>query len=311
MKRLLTVIIACVLMAAPSVADAFAVSPATIDIEANRGEVVEQTATIINPSDAERTYYLDRIKFVPREDGSGPRFVDPDQDMSGLAQWIAFESESVRVPANSRAQVPFTIAVPEDVKSGGYYGAVLVADAPADVVARNGALIEAKTAILLFLTVQGETQESAAILDFVTDRQGTVDHFATDYQLRIQNQGNVHVAPTGSVRVTDWTGRVLDEVPINDAAGRILPGTTRMFSGSLGEDVEGFVETAKHQMSNFTVGPAILELNMAYGDGKNVTGYTTPMDYSLADTDHYRRRVNRCIIPRPKIFENDKKEYEA
>jgi hypothetical protein len=268
MRHIIVGIFALLLIGAPTAADAFAVAPATMDLTANRGEVIEKTATIINTSSAEQTYYLDTIKFVPREDGAGPRFIDPEEDKSGLAEWVGFESDSVRVPAQSRAEVPFTIAVPEDVRSGGHYGAVLISDAPADVVARNGALIEAKTAVLLFLNVAGETQEQAAILDFVVDKQGLVDHYATDYRLRIQNQGNVHVAPGGTLRVTDWTGRTLEEVAINEGGGRILPNTTRIFSGAIGTQADGFLGKMKHQLSNLTIGPATISLQMEYGEGK-------------------------------------------
>lgn len=261
---------AAILLWMPSFANASALSPAIMEISAKRGEVIEQTFTIINSNIAEQTYYLEAIKFVSREDSGAPKFIPYDVDHSGLAEWISLFSNSVRVPARSKGDVSFKIAIPDDIASGGYYAAITVSEAPQEIVATNGASIEAKTATLLLLTVEGDTNEKAVLLDFsVTDKSTSL--LSGVYEYRIQNQGNVHVSPSGVVKVTDIFGRVVSTSNANESGSRVLSGTTRSFDGSIGtEDKTGFFNALKQQTSQFVVGPVTVSLDLKYGSGDQV-----------------------------------------
>ena len=247
---------------------ATSVSPALIDLEGARSEVLQSTFTLINSDDQEQTYYFSTIKFVPREESGKPEFISPDVDKSGLPEWIEFISQSVRVPAHSQGQVPFEVAIPADVQSGGHYAAIVVSDAPSDVVASNGASIQAKTAILLFLTVKGETVESLEVLDVLFDQEGEiVSQISSVVAVRMQNQGNVHVTPEIQFEVTDAFGRTVESVDGNESMGRILPGSSREFSARLGAGGKtGFFSVAVDGLASFAIGPMTMETTVSYGE---------------------------------------------
>ncbi|MBI4599276.1 hypothetical protein HY734_03730 [Candidatus Uhrbacteria bacterium] len=248
-------------------AQAFAVGPAILELTGSRGETVSSQIRIANTNDAEHTYYLHTRAFEPKEESGTPAFVPSDAGRAGLPEWIAFPAGSVTIPAGQSADVSFVIAIPSDVPAGSHYGAIVVSDAPYDVVATNGASVQANTAILIFLTVAGETVEQAALLDFTGPKEGQwLSTAAGTFSYRIQNQGNVHVVPTGTVTFRDAFGRVLGTFDANPGKGRVLPRTTRTFETPFGEtNKNGFWQTTGNQMRSLTVGPVTAALDVTYG----------------------------------------------
>jgi len=241
-----------------STARAATISPALQEIEAARAEVVERVVRVINTEEVPQTYYAGVLAFKASDETSSPEFLPPSKDQTGLVQWISFASPQIQVPARSFVDVPFSIHVPSDVESGSYYAAVTISNAPSDIVASNGAIVEAKTASLILLTVTGETNRQLGLLDFTSSifaaRSTTL---AGTYQYRVQNQGNVHVSPKGTIRFSDVFGRTLLEVDANPLQSRVLPGTTRTYS------VE--VDASKALLA---LGPVRAQLKLTYDDTK-------------------------------------------
>jgi hypothetical protein len=268
MKILLTTIFALIaILWLPMPTHAFSVSPAIIELSGERGEVIETQFRVINTGANEKEFYLSSMKFTPREEGGKPEFIPTEVDQSGLPEWIAFPSRKIVVPANSFLEVPVHIAIPTDVSSGGHYASFIVSEAPYEVVETNGASFNAKTAILIFLTVKGNTIQRASLLDFDTSVERRVlDRVFGDYTYRVQNQGNIHITPTASVSLTNIFGREILRVNANPTGGRVLPDSTRSFEGVFGsQNVDGFFGAIQDQLSFFALGPVTLTFEMDYG----------------------------------------------
>ena len=158
----------CVLALAlsPSIGQMASLSPSIVEIASSRAEVAESAFTIFNTGAGEQVYFLDLLAFGPSGEDGTPLFTPEETSQSEFLSWIVFPAREVLVPAVSKVEVPFRVVVPDDVAAGSYYGAITVSTSPTDVVVSNGATIEAKTAILVFLTIEGETVEKLEILDF-------------------------------------------------------------------------------------------------------------------------------------------------
>jgi len=273
MRRFLLAVCFAVVLSMPSLVHAFAVSPAVIELSGARGELVETTVTIINTKTADQTFYLQAIKFAPREDSGEPQFIPYDEDHAGLPEWLSFESNRVNILAQSRVDVPVRIRIPDDAPSGGYYAAAVVSDAPFDIVATNGATVSAKMAVLILLTVEGETIESLALLDFVSPDGPLLTQPGFGYTYRVQNQGNVHVAPEGTIALRDVFGRLVAVSDANPTGSRVLPATTRSFAGEFGsEERMSFLDAVAQQMQSFAIGPVEATLELSYAEeGKVVS----------------------------------------
>jgi hypothetical protein len=267
LRRLSILICAAVLLWIPHRALAFAVAPGIMEISGKRGDTIERTIAVINNSTAEQTYYLGALKFVPGEGSGSPEFIPFEVDHSGLPEWLVFPVKEVAIPPRTKVDVPFQVVIPQGAASGSYFAAVTVSTAPHEIVETNGASIEAKTAVLLFLTVEGETVEKLALLDFTSEADGRiVSDLSVPYQYRLQNQGNVFVKPEASVRLTDIFGRTVLVADGNPDQGRVLPESTRTFEGETASRPDGFVETVRSQLGTLTIGPVTATLTVRYAD---------------------------------------------
>ncbi len=246
--------------------DAASLSPSVTEIDAQRGENISKSFSIINASAVEQSYYLDIMKFEAQEDAGSPRFIQYNEDHEGLAEWITFSSRSVSVPANSRVDVPYKINVPQFAEAGGHYAAITVSLTPSDVVATNGAIIDAKTAMLILMTIKGATVKKAGLLDFTSDLGEVNFRIDGRFDIRLQNQGNVHLLPTGTVKIVDFFGRELLSKDLNTQKGRVLPGSTRKYTVDFTENENvGLLGTIKKQWKNFAIGPVLIGLELDYG----------------------------------------------
>ncbi len=258
--------LALLALAIAPAAEAFSAAPATTELGASRGQLVDATFTLVNTEDRDETYYLSVLKFEAQAETGSPRFIPYEEDHGGMPEWIVFQDTEVAVPARSRVEVPYQIAVPSDAQSGGHYAAIVISDAPSAVVATSGASIQAKTALLLFLTVQGETREQAALLDFAIER-GEPSGLNGTFRWRIQNQGNVHVVPEGTVTFKNALGWIIGKTDANETDGRVLPGSTRTFEGSwsLVADDLPLLPRLAAQARVAAIGPVTASLDITYG----------------------------------------------
>jgi hypothetical protein len=180
------------------------------------------------------------------------------------------------------------VSIPSDAERGTHYVAVTVSVAPSDIVATNGATIEAKTAQLVFVTVEGNTVERIALLDFVSPDEGEIKGMHDlSYTFRIQNQGNVAVRPAASIVVKDMFGRVVFNKDANAELGRVLPGTTRTFSGELVDQPTGFIQTIRLQWNLLAIGPMTATLVVEGLDPTN----TPSIQYGM-----FPRQLSLCVI---------------
>lgn len=220
-------------------------------------------------------YFLDLLGFQPTDETGTPSFLPRETQSDGLVSWIDFSFSEIAVPAQSKIEVPFQVVIPDDVSSGGYYAAISVSTAPTDIVETNGAIVEAKTAILVLLTVEGETVERLELLDFyVLENGGSVP--LGSYQFRVQNQGNVHLIPRGELRVSNLFGRTIASQDANSAEGRVLPSSTRLFTESFGEEWDmTWLQAAGYQLRYLMFGPLKAELTLSYGTDEILSAQTS------------------------------------
>ncbi|WP_192918134.1 hypothetical protein [Streptomyces spectabilis] len=152
------------------------------------GAVLEDTVSVTNRSAEPRTVTLR---------GAGP---------GGMEKWFAFARRKVTVPPRTRADVPFTVAVPEGAAPGDRSGAV---------VARGGGK---DARVPLRLRVDGPA------LAALTVERVRLDADAGRITYELVNRGNTVLAPRVAVRADGVLGELLDRAP-HRAAARVAPGS--------------------------------------------------------------------------------------
>ena len=239
-------------------------TPAVADISLDPGVSQSGKVTIGNDENAPQTFYISIQKFIPSGDSGQQTFLPPS-DTSGLPNWISFDRPSFTLRTGESRQLTYVVNVPRDAAPGGYYAVVFFSNVPPGTQQTNVS-IGARTGMLFFITVKGAVVEQAFLEDFAMETPARIDRLPASFRVVLQNVGNVHVLPEGSLTIRNVFGNTVARIPLNQAKNRILPNSKRRFLLSWYKDIpelgSGFLHDAKEEWKNFAVGPyrATLEI---------------------------------------------------
>lgn len=155
--------------------------------------------------------------------------------------------------------LPVTINIPADAAPGGYYGVIrFTAAAPQSNT--TSVTLSASLGTLIFLRVNGDAKESLAIKEFGTSKSNNsswlLEGAPIDFDIRVENNGNVYEQPVGQIAVKDMFGNKIGDVNVNLEKRVVLPGSVRKFQAPLDEGVIG---------DKMLFGYYTAELTMSYG----------------------------------------------
>jgi hypothetical protein len=225
-------------------AEGLKVSPSITEQTVKPGEVLYKSIKVANESsETKRIYVYLRDFTADGEDGS-PRLLVPGTEQgSFLSSWISANyPDGINIPAGAEQQFDFSISVPVNAGPGGYYGAIVFgtkgSDARFTSIDKGAASsISQQAGSLLLLQVPGETNESANVRDFNTDKSVYNTPFKIDFSTRIENQGNVHIKPRGVIEVSNMFDKQVVSIKINDLGSNILPKSIRRFSAEWSDKI--------------------------------------------------------------------------
>lgn len=207
---------------------AFSVSPPILEVEAGPGEAVHTKIHIQNTSNTKKIYTFTIQKFIAKGESGQQTFLPPTET-AGLPEWMYFDRPALELAPGAAFDLPVVIRVPTNADAGGQYAAVLFAE---QAELANGTVgIVPRTGTLVFLTVRGNILKSFSVGTLQSDVE-TVSHLPANFSLTVKNLGNVHIQPTGKLRVQNMFGNTVASYPLNETGGRILPGSQRIFYAS-------------------------------------------------------------------------------
>jgi hypothetical protein len=262
----------------PVAADAVTVSPPYYDYTSvNKGDTLIDVIKIFNDGNADMTLYpiVSNFTYKEGDETTGtPDWYDAGKDPFGtaLASWVTVDTDPIYVKAGERFNLPFSLNVPENASPGGHFGGILLSTQPPDD--KGVVAIGSQVGVLILMRVEGDVKEEARIAEFgFSDPQPWYNHLPVGFFVRFENSGNIHLRPTGNMFITDWTGRQVGAVPVNDSFRSVLPQSIRRFSFEWVKDASGGNSSALYrEWSNFAIGRHTANLVLAYGtDNKLVT----------------------------------------
>jgi hypothetical protein len=255
-------------------AQAVTLSPPIVEINAKRGEAVAQVVKLYNEGDAPITVTPSVQSFRPKNETGTPEIYD-DKSGLDLQGWITAPVKTVIQPGE-RKSFALNIDVPASADPGGHYAVVLWGVAPGEVTGTTPLSINGQVGTLVLVRVEGPTTESGKIIEFGAD-QGTYTHLPTNFVVRFQNSGTVHLHPTGDVVVRNLFGGTAAVIPFNDQAniGNILPKSIRRFDFSwMKAKLGASASEWEQQWKNFAFGPYTATLAATYGSQNTVANAT-------------------------------------
>jgi hypothetical protein len=213
---------------ASAVASSFAVSPPTFDLSARRDERVTETVSLLNRTESPQTVTVDVTNFAPEGEEGQARLTDADTGYA-LATWMRVSPRRVAIPAKTSQTFNFTITVPSDAEPGGHYGAIVFRAEVAQHSNASGVKVAQEISALVLLKVPGKVRERASVVSFRVAKK-SFGSGPVAFEIRIRNTGNVHVKPSGTIRVSDLFGRRVATLEIPSA--NVLPGSIRRFDST-------------------------------------------------------------------------------
>jgi hypothetical protein len=255
-------------MGLPLISQATTVSPVKLELEAQKGQTLNQTIKLRNDAKDPVTYYLSAEQFIAADESGKPQFVGGNK--ADLASWIKFNYDSITVLGGQTIEVPFTIAVPEFAGPGGHYAAIFFnIAAPKSAATTSQVSLDNRAGVLVLLKVAGDIKESAELVEFKPADQ-IYSSLPVDFSFRLKNTGNVHLKPQGTIIISDMFGLVVDKVAVNEAGSNILTDQIRKFDifWTKNDQVKvaaDFWGEFKQESANFALGKYTADLSLTYG----------------------------------------------
>lgn len=216
------------------------ISPALIEETLDPGVTKEYAIEVQNLNSVDQTYFVFTRNIRGVQEGGAPIFAEDELERTGyeLADWITLPTNQITVPAGGREVINITMNVPTEASPGSHFGGVFIsADAPE--IERSGAAVGYQVANIISIRVSGEAVEQAGIRQFSTGKflYGAQN---VDFDIRIENTGNVLVRPMGPVHINNSLGKRVGEVMFNEPKAGVFPSDTREFELQWIGDSVGF-----------------------------------------------------------------------
>lgn len=213
----------------------FILGPGKTEIFVNPGETVTRTINVTSRVDKRTNFNIGVEDFVGSNDPSQPVVLLGDSESPySLKNFIKPEVDSFSLDFAERVEIPITISIPADAEPRGYYGAVLISNAPDKVIdPETGQEIEGTTKVisrvgsLFLLRVNGEVEEKGSLVDFklMGDKKLFYPRKPEGFEIVFENEGNVHLVPYGEISITNLLGKEVARLPAD--AYFVLPDSTR------------------------------------------------------------------------------------
>ena len=210
------------------------VSPTIFDMSANPGQEWTSNVRVINPNPFEITVFAEVVNFLPDGEAGQGRFIpiiEEQADGQSMAEWIEVTEEEIIIPAEQTTEVSFVMSVPDNAAPGGHFAAMLIGTKPPEGSEFSQMVTSQIVTTLLFMRLTGDIIEDGQIRSFRPAARIT-DKPVANFELRFENNGNVHILPQGEIKITNMWGQERGVIPINRSTlfGNVLPESVRKYN---------------------------------------------------------------------------------
>lgn len=225
--------VASILLMGALPAGALTLQPVLIDnLSANPGETVSSAVKVKNDASGPITLKMEVYDAEPGDDTGFPVYRLKTAE-STLPNWINNNlSKEITLQENETKDILLVIEVPKDAEPGGHYAGVAFGrsgDTPDGV----GAGVTGQAAVNIALNVKGDAVERGELMKFSTaDGKTKYDKLPIEFAVKINNSGNRHFKPTGTISITNMSGKSVADLAVNttNSGGNVLPKSNRSYS---------------------------------------------------------------------------------
>ena len=247
----------------------FQISPPTSTYAADPGATVKGTIKVNNLTNVALTLNVGKENFVAKGEEGEIELTDSADPLYSLAPWFNAAVTLITVPPLGSTSFNYTIAVPANAEPGGRYGSITFNTiAPKLANGESGAAVQQQLAAIIFLRINGAANENLKVASFATGIYSDAKKFTAknffeyapvDFLTRVQNSGNVHEQPTGTITIKNMFGFTTATIPLDQHY--VIPGAIRALHNS-------YPVTGKKKIM---LGYYTAHVNATYANGKTLT----------------------------------------
>jgi hypothetical protein len=227
---LITIIFASILCTSSVIAQEsipLVVAPARQTVAIDPGNTENLQIKFFNQSKTSVSGNLKAVDFVVISRDGSPTLLENQTN-----EWVKLPYEKATIPAGDVLKVNFKVEVPKDALPGGRYAAIMFEQTgQINESGQSASAVSSRIVGLLSVRVNGPIVESAFIDSFKTPKFLEFGKIPVSFE--ILNKGGYHINPKGQVTLTDWMGKEIGRVTIDDK--NIFPNAKREYEAKLGE----------------------------------------------------------------------------
>lgn len=211
-------------------------SPSIIELNAQRGGVYTLTVEVTNITPGHLSYKVSINDFMAKDETGAPKILYSSNlpPNVSIRTWIS-PVAPFHLLTRASKKVTFKVTVPMQAEPGGHYGVLDFSGADTQIKT-TGVGLTASAGTLLLVRVAGDIKEKASIATFFSAKYGKETNFfensPVEFVTRIENSGNIHFRPFGSIELKNMFGETVANLPINESKSNVLPNSVRRFDNS-------------------------------------------------------------------------------
>lgn len=207
------------------------VSPLPLALETKPGQSISTELKVKNAGLQTERIKLSIMKFGAEGDDGSPKLLDLEPG-DQFDDWVTFSDNNFEAETEVWKTITMTVNPPADAAFGYYYAVVFSrADGTQKIQPTQANLLGA-VASLVLLDVQAPGAKREAKLVEFSMPKNVYEFLPTEFNVRMKNSGNVHVAPRGNIFISRGGSKNLALLEVNLDKGYILPDSFRKFTAS-------------------------------------------------------------------------------
>jgi hypothetical protein len=247
----------------------FGVSPFRVDIDFKPDQKNYEGVIKVSNRDSGDMNMIAYVQDFRPSGGEGQieYIQDADPEIS-TSSWFQITPKEFILHNNETKEISYTISLPTDPEPGGHYAAIFIQNKP---VQGSGATVSGRIAVNFFITIPGNITLKNTIQEFSQIKQQDGSY---QFNILVQNDGNTHTKPSGTLTIADWWNNTVAEIPINPAGNgtgyqlSVLPHSSRYLHTTW---------TPKEEL----FGQYTATVNLSYGGPEKLTRTLTIIAFSL------------------------------
>lgn len=207
------------------------VSPLPVALETKPGQRIATELKLKNVGLTTERIKISVMKFGAEGEDGTPKLLDLEPSDT-FDDWAKFSENNFEAEPEVWKSISMTIDPPAEAAFGYYYAIVFSrADAEQQIQPNQANLLGA-VASLVLLDVQAPGAKREAKLTEFSMPKNVYEFLPTEFTVRMQNSGNVHVAPRGNIFIRKGGAENISLLEVNLDKGYILPDSSRKFTAA-------------------------------------------------------------------------------